>query len=48
LDDLNKQIMDLKVKIAGEQSKLNAYSPPVVVTPAVVAMPVRPDSTQHR
>ncbi len=47
LDDLNKQIMDLKSKIAVEQAKLSVYSPTAVITPAVMAMPARIDSTQH-
>jgi hypothetical protein len=34
LDDLNKEILDLKLKIAGEQSKLNVYCQPGTVPPA--------------
>ena len=46
LDDLNKNIKDLKSKIAGEQYKLSIYYP---VAPAlsVAPMPVVPDTTQH-
>ncbi len=46
LDDLNKNIMALKSKIAGEQYKLSIYYP---VAPAlsVTPMPVIPDTTGH-
>jgi hypothetical protein len=48
LDDLNKEILNLKLKIAGEQSKLNVYSPAVAVAPPAVAMPpARVDTTTH-
>jgi len=43
LKDLNKDIADLKNKIANEQEKLNAYRP--VTTAAVLPAPV--DSTRH-
>ena len=45
LKDLNKEIADLKDKIAKEQGKLNVYLP---VTAAAVPLPLPvPDSTQH-
>ena len=46
LDDLNKNIKELKSKIAGEQYKLSIYYP---VAPAlsVTPMPVVPDTTRH-
>jgi hypothetical protein len=47
LDDLNKQILDLKIKIAGEQSKLSVYCPPVAITPTVMVMPARTDTVHQ-
>jgi hypothetical protein len=48
LNDLNKEIMDLKIKIAGEQSKMNVYSPAVAIQPnTAVPMSAKPDTTQH-
>jgi hypothetical protein len=48
LNDLNKEIMDLKIKIAGEQSKMNVYSPTVAIQPnTAVPMSAKPDTTQH-
>jgi hypothetical protein len=46
LDDLNKNIMELKTKIAGEQYKLSVYYP-VVPAVSVMPMPVIPDTTRH-
>jgi uncharacterized low-complexity protein len=46
LDDLNKAIMDLKSKIAVEQSKLSIYYP-VAFAPVVVPVPVRVDTIGH-
>ena len=49
LDELNKNIADLKIKIAGEQAKLSTYSPAVTVAPLPIPMmtPVVSDTTQH-
>jgi len=47
LDDLNKDILDLKKKIAAEEVQLSAYGPTApgpYVTP--VAMPVQPDTAR--
>jgi hypothetical protein len=46
LDDLNKNIKELKSKIAGERYKLSIYYP---VAPAlsVTPIPVIPDTTRH-
>lgn len=45
LDDLNKNIMDLKSKIAEEQAKLAIYSPAVVSAPVPAPIPVQSDTT---
>lgn len=45
LEDLNKDIYDLKNKIADEQAKLNKYAPG---TYAPVVAPVPADTTQHQ
>jgi hypothetical protein len=46
LDNLNKNIMDLKSKIAVEQAKLSAYYPAPVNAPLV--MPIaQSDTTRH-
>jgi len=48
LDDLNKNIVDLKRKIAGEQYQLSAYTSTALVTPGVTATPVvTADTTLH-
>jgi hypothetical protein len=47
LDDLNKNIMQLKSKIAEEQYKLSVYSPTPAFVPGVIPTPVKPDSTMH-
>jgi len=47
LDDLNKNILELKSKIAVEQSKLSIYSPPVLAIPVAMPLPVRSDTTGH-
>lgn len=47
LDDLNKNIMDLKLKIADEQAKLSVYSPTVSFAPGVIPPPVKSDTTLH-
>jgi len=45
LDDLNKNIMGLKNKIAGEQYKLSVYCPAAALS--VTPMPVISDTTRH-
>lgn len=47
LDDLNKEIVNLKLKIAGEQSKLNVYSSQMVAAPAATVTPAVSDTTAH-
>jgi len=47
LDDLNKAILDLKSKIAVEQSKLSVYYNGTIPDPTVRPMPIRADSTEH-
>lgn len=48
LDDLNKNIMELKSKIAGEQYKLSIYTPTsAVMAPVPMPTPARTDSTLH-
>jgi cell division protein FtsL len=50
LKDLNKDIADMKAKIAKDQDKLNAYMPVAALPAAVVTVPAVPvvaDSTQH-
>jgi hypothetical protein len=46
LDDLNKAILELKSKIAVEQSKLSIYYP-VAPAPVAVQVPVVVDTTRH-
>ena len=46
LDDLNKNIMELKNKIAIAQARLKMYSPTAVFIPLTTPMP-QPDTTQH-
>jgi hypothetical protein len=46
LDDLNKNIMELKTKIAGEQYKLSIYSP-VALAPSVMPVHVIIDTSGH-
>jgi len=46
LDDLNKNIMELKNKIAIAQARLKMYSPAPGFTPIATGMP-QPDTTQH-
>jgi len=46
LDDLNKNIMELKNKIAIAQARLKMYSPAPVFIPLATPMP-QPDTTQH-
>lgn len=46
LKDLNKNIAELKTKIAAEQEQLNAYIPVVSATNSAI-VPVHIDSTQH-
>jgi len=46
LDDLNKEIMDLKTKIALAQAKLSIYYPTPQPTPLTMPAPQN-DSTQH-
>jgi hypothetical protein len=48
LDDLNKSILELKMKIADEQNKLRVYTTPTAyVAPVSVPTPVIVDTTQH-
>jgi hypothetical protein len=47
LDDLNKNILQLKSKIADEQYKLSVYTPTPAFVPGVMPTPVKPDSTIH-
>jgi len=46
LDDLNKNIMELRNKIAIAQARLKMYSPTAVFIPLTTPMP-QPDTTQH-
>jgi len=46
LDDLNKNIMDLKGKIAVAQARLNTYYPAPAFTPLNMPIP-KSDSSQH-
>ena len=46
LDDLNKNIMELRNKIAIAQARLKMYSPAAVFIPVATPMP-QPDTTQH-
>ncbi|MBN9379874.1 MAG: hypothetical protein J0H74_03860 [Chitinophagaceae bacterium] len=46
LDDLNKNIMDLKSKIAVAQAKLSAYYPAPIFIPGTMPIPLV-DTTQH-
>jgi hypothetical protein len=50
LNDLNKDIQDLKEKIAKEQSKLNQYAQPGTTVPVAPppAEPASHDTTQHQ
>ena len=47
LDDLNKAILDLKSKIAVEQSKLSVYCPTAQINPSIRPILVRANSTEH-
>lgn len=47
LDDLNKNIIKLKSKIADEQYKLSVYTSTPPLSPAVMPTPVKTDSTLH-
>jgi hypothetical protein len=48
LADLKQEIMDLRMKIAGEQSKLNVYcSTGAMAPPQAMPMPLRADTTTH-
>lgn len=47
LDDLNKNIIKLKSKIADEQYKLSVYTSTAPFAPGVMPTPVKPDSTLH-
>jgi hypothetical protein len=46
LDDLNKNIMELKNKIAVAQARLKIYSPAPALTPMNIPVS-QPDSSQH-
>jgi hypothetical protein len=46
LDTLNKNIMDLKNKIAIAQARLKIYSPAAAFTPVTIPVP-QVDTTQH-
>jgi hypothetical protein len=47
LDELNKNIMDLRGKIANEQAKLITYTQPGGTVPASLNVPIQTDSTHH-
>jgi hypothetical protein len=47
LDALNKDIQDLKLKIAGEQSKLDTYMPAKLTVAPTAPTPLPVDTTQH-
>lgn len=47
LDELNKNIIDLKGKIAQEQAKLSVYLQPIAAVPAQTTVPPQPETTQH-
>jgi len=47
LDELNKNIIDLKGKISREQAKLGSYTQPIVASPVDAKTSAQPDTTQH-
>lgn len=47
LDDLNKDIADLKAKIAQEQQELNRFTQPRLPAVVIAPPPVVSDTTQH-
>jgi cell division protein FtsL len=48
LDDLNKNIVDLKAKIAKEQAKLSTYRQPMVAMTVETKVLPQPDTTLHQ